>query len=287
MFKEIHFHRIIIFIAIICVFILGYFLREVSYAEKIETEFYKVFREIDIEQSQQQAGVAESILPGAIDVPILIYHSISPHRHKESRLVKYYDVSPESFEKELIYLRDNGYNVIPLGDLVDSLYGKKSLLPKSVVITIDDGWHSQYKYAFPLLKKYHDTATFFIFTNAPGAKYYMNWDEIREMDKAGMTIGGHTKSHPYLVEIKDPARLKDEIIGGKKILEEHLGKTVNLFAYPFGHYTNEIISIVKEAGYKSARSTYKGTHHTTADLYTLKGREVTDDFDSFVKIFSE
>jgi len=97
-----------------------------------------------------------------------------------------------------------------------------------------------------------------------------------------MTIGGHTKSHPYLPSITDPDTLRREIISSKNIIEDQIGKKVNLFAYPYGHYNDQIISIVKEAGYKLARSTYKGIYNSKNDLYTLKGIEVTDDLTKFV-----
>lgn len=222
----------------------------------------------------------------SIHVPILIYHSVSPHHPGESPVVKYYNVDPKIFEKQLIYLRDGGYNVISMSDLANALYGRETLPPKPVIITFDDGWKSQYIYAFPLLKKYHDTALFYIYTNVTDHERFMTWEDIKKMDEEGMTIGGHTRSHPYLTDIKNRAQLQDEIMVGKKILEEHLGKTVDHFAYPFGHYSSDAISVVKEAGYKSARSTYVGTHHTLDDLYTLKGGEVSDDFDAFVDLIS-
>jgi peptidoglycan/xylan/chitin deacetylase (PgdA/CDA1 family) len=186
-------------------------------------------------------------------------------------------------EKQLRYLKDHNYVVISLDFLVEALKQNILLPPKSIVLTFDDGWRNQYAYAFPLLQKYNATATFFIFTNAIDHDLFLTWDQIRVMDNSGMSIGGHTRSHPYLPDITDPAVLRDEIIGSKKIIEDQIGQKIDLFAYPYGHYREDIIAIVKEAGYKSARSTYKGINHTSADLYTLKGVEVSDDFDTFVK----
>ena len=110
----------------------------------------------------------------------------------------------------------------------------------------------------------------------------MTWDEIRTMNNSGMTIGGHTRTHPYLVNVTDPQVLQDEIAGGKKIIEKQIGQPIELFAYPYGHYSDKVVQAVKDAGYLSARSTYKGVYHTSADLYTLKGVDVTDDMDAFI-----
>ena len=180
------------------------------------------------------------------------------------------------------YLKDADYVVIGLDFLASALEQNISLPPKSVVLTFDDGWRSQYSYAFPVLKKYGFTATFFIYTDAIDHNYFLTWDQVRFMNSEGMTIGGHTKSHPYLPDVHDPAQLREEIIGGKRIIEDQIHQKIDLFAYPFGHYRDEIIAIVKEAGYTAARSAYKGINHTKDDLYKLKAVEATDDFGKFV-----
>ena len=69
----------------------------------------------------------------------------------------------------------------------------------------------------------------------------------------------------------------------KTLRTNRIGHPINLFAYPYGHYTDQIIEIVKEAGYKAARSAYKGAYHARGDIYTLKGIEATDDFAKFVR----
>jgi peptidoglycan/xylan/chitin deacetylase (PgdA/CDA1 family) len=153
---------------------------------------------------------------------------------------------------------------------------------KSIVITLDDGWKNQYVNAYPILKQFGYTATFFIFSDAIDTPHFFSWDQVRVMNNSGMSIGGHTKSHPYLPSITDSDVLRKEIISSKHIIEDQIGTKINLFAYPFGHYNDQIISIVKEAGYKLARSTYKGVYNSKSDLYTLKGIEVTDDFNKFV-----
>lgn len=224
--------------------------------------------------------------PGALRIPILVYHSVRPHALVETPIIKRYVVDPASFEKQLTYLKENGYTVISLNYLSDALAKKVTLPPKSAIITFDDGWENQYRYAFPLLEKYGFTATFFVFTNAIGHRYFMTWDELRFMDKYRMDIGGHTKSHLYLWQITDQNTLNDEIISSKKIIEEYLGRVIDTFAYPFGHYSDQVIETVKAAGYKIARSTYPGIYHDKENIYKLKAIEVTDNFDDFVKNLS-
>ena len=273
----------IIFTAII-VILLGtsVYFRANQGNDTLQNEFLKKTDKLNSEQALQE--IPEKAPPAdAVKVPILIYHSVKPHLAIETALVKYYVLSPESLEKQFRYLRDNGYTVIGLDFLVDALTKTITLPPKSVVLTFDDGWENQFQYAYPILKKYNYTATFFIFTRAIDRQSFLTWNQVKTMDTGGMTIGGHTRTHPYLPDITDPVVLRREIIGGKSVIENRIGHPINLFAYPYGHYNDQIIKIVKEAGYESARSAYKGIYHTLDDIYTLKGVEATDDFAKFIK----
>ena len=151
---------------------------------------------------------------------------------------------------------------------------------KPVLLTFDDGWENQYKYAFPLLKKYGMLATFYVYTNPIGTKHFLSWDEIREMDAAGMTIAAHSVSHPYYKELS-LAAVKDEVEKSKQIIESHIGKPVVHFASPFGYTNPDIIEIIKAAGYKTARTTYKGIYQDNA--FRLRGFLVSDNYKDFVK----
>ncbi len=237
-----------------------------------------------LKEEQALQDTVEKVQPESVHVPILIYHSVHPHTPNEISVVRYYDVAPTAFEKQLQYLKDNNYAVISSSYLAEALEKNITLLPKTVIINFDDGWKNQYKYAFPLLKKYGYTATFFLPSDMIGhGSAFMTWDQVKDLDNAGMEIGGHTRTHPYLPTIDSQADLISEIKGGKTVLESQLGHPIFSFAYPFGHYNDNIISVVKKAGFTSARSTYKGVYNSLAEIYKLKGVEATDDFAKFVE----
>ena len=248
--------------------------------ESYQEAFLSNIERFDVEHASQ--GKTENAEPGSVYVPILIYHSVRPHSPAELALQRYYDVAPGAFENQLRYLKEHGYTVISLDYLGIALDQNITLPPKSVVITFDDGWRNQYSYAFPLLRKYGYTATFFIFTDAIGRDNFLTWDQIRVVNNSGMTIGGHTRTHPYLFELTNMDSLRQEIIGGKRIIEDQIGHSIQEFAYPFGQYDDRIIGVVKEAGYQFARSTHRSVYNAKSDLFTLKGVEITDDFDQFV-----
>ena len=220
---------------------------------------------------------------GRVKIPILTYHSIRFYPVSEYKQFTDLTVTPDIFEKQIAYLHEHSYHIISFDQLVDHLLKDSPLPSQPIVITFDDAWESQYLNALPVLKKYNDTATFFIFTNAIGHKHFLNWDQIKELDKLGMTIAGHTKSHPYLLKIADGATLREEIADSKKILEEKLKKPVLFFAYPFGQHNEKIVQMVKDAGYRAARGTSGDVWQDKNDLFTLKGIQVTDNMGMFVR----
>lgn len=223
----------------------------------------------------------------SIKVPILIYHSVRPYYPGITKLVKEFTVPPDVFEDQLKYLHDNGFTPITPDDLTNYLTSGKSLPQKPFMITLDDGWRNQFNYAFPVLKKYNDHAVFYIYSDVIGKKHFLTWDEVKNMANANMIIGGHTKSHPELSKIVDDNALRQEIVGSKKIIEDHLGKTLNDFAYPFGKYNDHVVSMVAQAGYKSARTVVGGNYQSKEALLTLHGIIITGDFNRFVALINK
>ena len=209
--------------------------------------------------------------PDQVSVPILIYHSIRPYRTEDLGGVRKYITTPEALDEEFAYLKESGHESISLDDLRQHLESGKPLPEKPVIICFDDGPETQYVYALPLLKKHSFTATFFLFTNAIGRKHYLSWDQVLELSADGMQIGCHSMFHPYLTRITDEKQLWREIAGSKEVLEAHLGKPVTTFAYPFGQYNDQVVELVKQAGYTCARGTYPGIIHSREDLFTLTG----------------
>jgi peptidoglycan/xylan/chitin deacetylase (PgdA/CDA1 family) len=230
-------------------------------------------RQISSPPTQESSVAAAATVASSTrqaQVPILVYHIVRPSYPSDDASVKAYAVTPETFDAELSHLATAGYTVIGFGELEAFLDTGAPLPPKPVILSFDDGWSDQYEYAFPILQKYHDTATFFVFTNGIGVKGYLTWDNLRTMINAGMRVGDHSKSHPYLTKIADPAKLADEIEGSKALLEEKLGVPITEFAYPFGQHNAAIITQLQAAGFKSARGDYwSGNTQSDANRYTL------------------
>ncbi len=193
----------------------------------------------------------ESFQP--IRVPILLYHRFGPLASDSMT------VTTDSFKSELKYLIDNDYRVIPLADLVDCYIGKGKILPpRSVVITVDDGHKTVYSDMLPLVKKYQIPVTLFIYPSAiSNATYAMTWGQLRELKETGLfDFQSHTYWHPNFKKDKGrlrPAEYETSVImqlkKSKERLEKEFNRSVNMLAWPFGIYDDDLIRKAKEAGY--------------------------------------
>ncbi len=189
----------------------------------------------------------------AVRVPILLYHRFGPVAGDSMT------VTTDNFKSDLKYLSDNGYRVIPLGDLVDYYLGrKKSLLPGSVVITVDDGHKSVYTEMLPLVKKYQIPVTLFIYPSAiSNAAYAMTWSQLKELKETGLfDFQSHTYWHPNFKKDRRrlrPAEYETSVImqlkKSRERLEKEFNGRVNMLAWPFGIYDEDLIRMAKQTGY--------------------------------------
>lgn len=231
---------------------------------------------------------ATSASTDSIRVPILVYHSVAPHHPGQTPAQIQLDVDTTVFRDQMSYLVEHKYNVISLERFVDALEGHRSLPDHAVVITFDDGWANQYHHAFPILRQFGLKATFFVYTKPIGRddSLYMNWQQVRELQDAGMTIGSHSRTHPQLTTV-DAATLRDEVENSRKDFEQHLGAAPDLFAYPYGAWNAEAAAAVQTAGYRAARAYPFGPWNTPANLFALRSILVTDDMRAFERALGD
>ncbi|GEM_PF-1151689 len=214
-----------------------------------------------------------------IRVPILAYHNIRPDNKKMSAEVF---MTPEEFEHELRYLKENGFQSVTFDDLGRAIRFGATIPEKSIILSFDDSWGGQYTYALPLLEKYGFKGMFFIWTDMLDKEGYLTSEQLKEFVSSGMEIGGHSKSHLDLTKVLDGALLQKEVGEDKKVLEEKAGIKINNFAYPFGAFNDAVVHAVSMAGYTSARATTKGAYHDSDSLFALHANVMARDFNSFL-----
>jgi peptidoglycan/xylan/chitin deacetylase (PgdA/CDA1 family) len=215
-------------------------------------------------------------------VPILVYHHIRLTL-EGSKGLRRMTVTAEVFGRQMKFLQDNGYHVINFSDVADYFEQGRELPTLPVIITFDDGWVTQYENALPFLSQYHFPATFFVVTDYVGHRGFVSWPQLQTLLSEGMKIGSHSRTHPRLTKISDPAQLWDQIYNSKTILESQLEAPVAEFAYPYGLYNTATAGMVKAAGYRVGRACCTGIAHTSTDIFALRAIMVPDDLTMFQK----
>lgn len=195
---------------------------------------------------------------------ILMYHRFGESEHPST------NIKVEQFEAHIEELRKQRYTVLPVSEIVDKVARGETLPDRTVGITIDDAYASVYQRAWPKLRAANFPFTLFVATDpvdraAPG---YMTWDQIRELSKAGVTMGSQTKSHPHLPTIS-LEEVKRELDGSNARFVAELGDRPALFAYPFGEFDLNIRDLVIDRGFKAAFGQNSGVMHTLLDSFAL------------------
>jgi len=142
-----------------------------------------------------------------------------------------------------------------------SIYGfagiiKKHIPDKLVVLTFDDATASQYSIVAPMLKEFGFDATFYVCEFPPNFKdssKYMNWRQIRELDRMGFEVANHTQTHPNVTRLSD-SLLNDELSYIEKKCDSlHIAKPTT-FAYPGYGLNLPVIAALQKRGYLFARA---------------------------------
>ena len=179
---------------------------------------------------------------------------------------------PEGFECQLLELRRRGYQFVSLTHLVDDICKQGAEKTQAVAVTFDDGWIDNYRFALPILKKLAVPATFFVTSahlgNGTQDKKRMNLAQLKELLDAGMSIGGHSRTHPTLTRLPLD-QVRAEIAGCRADLKQALGVDVRFFAYPGGAFNSSVARLTQEAGYIAACSVLGPARNDRSSLFWL------------------
>jgi peptidoglycan/xylan/chitin deacetylase (PgdA/CDA1 family) len=225
-------------------------------------------------------------------VPVLMYHQLLEGPANPSK----YLITPAQFERDLQKLHRHGYTTVTVNDLIAYTHGKKDLPEKPIIITFDDGYESDYVYAFPLLQKHNARACFFVigkyadfYSNEPGKKdisySHLNWAQIQEMHESGLAeFHSHTYDRHYSDYTRNVLKRKNESEDeyNKEIAVDfnrlnhkyyhYIGVTPTAFSCPFGLYDDQLKKAVRDCGYSAIFTSWGRVNVLTGDpeeLYDL------------------
>lgn len=180
-------------------------------------------------------------------IPILMYHHFVEETVAETGVSEI--ISAELFEKQLNYLKEKGFNTISMSQLRDYLFFEKKLPDNPLVITIDDGYESNYTIAYPILKKNNIPANINIVVSSrgkkPGNYQHLSWEQTKEMLDSGLIeIGSHTYNlHNEDIKLKETdntdkyyQRVYDDFQLSRKLMIQNLEQEPFIFCFPYGSY---------------------------------------------------
>ncbi len=237
-------------------------------------------------------------------IPVLMYHNISNNVTSEN-------VTPEKYLDDMMTLKKAGYTAIFFSDLVGYLKGQNSLPAKPVIITFDDGYYSNYEYAYPIAQKTNMKFTISVIGWSIGRNTFINsnksiiphfgWDEMKEMYDSGFVdIQCHTfdlhspegLSNGYATPVGQgvmpeknetfenyQSRIQKDLTMFNDLIDKHLGYRTTFLFYPYGAYNQDTESIVSKFDFTGTVTIEEGvrTFSDLADLHEIPRINVSND----------
>ncbi|MDX6689919.1 MAG: hypothetical protein QOG15_1376 [Solirubrobacteraceae bacterium] len=208
-------------------------------------------------------------MPGAHLAPgepvaVLMYHVIGVRPPSAPNPTLW--VTPQEFTAQVKGLRKAGYNAVTLRQVWDAWHHGGKLPRKPVVLSFDDGYAGQVRYALPTLARRGWAGVLNL--KLGNLKDMGGTRTVRRMTRAGWEIDSHTLTHPDLTTV--PAQqLRRELVVSRARLRRYFHQAVSFFCYPSGRFDATVVAAVKDAGYKAATTVELGWAKPGGDPYTL------------------
>lgn len=216
-----------------------------------------------------------------LSYPVLMYHHILPEEDnkvfKENSCV----LALSDFEEQMKYLYDNGFYAMTCADVIGLLYDFKAPPKKSVWLTFDDGYDSNFLYAYDVLKRYGFRATIFVISSyITEQRVPYNPDKLvylceEDMEKYAdvFDYASHSDNLHYLngngqaaLEFEDTAVIYDDT--NAALSNENINiKTI--YSYPYGKVGESAVEILKDSGIKAAVTVKWGYLNPFTDPHSI------------------
>ena len=207
------------------------------------------------------------------DVPVLMWHNLAQESSGDMT------ISVDTFRAQIEALHEAGFKTVSLQQLYDYVHFGTELPEKPIVLTFDDGYFSNYEYAFPILQEYDMQATIFAIGVSVGKDTYKDTDhamtphfgadEAREMVDSGLiSVQSHTFDMHQWPPFEDgnaqvretllpfdgeadadyEAAVEADFAESRELLESITGQPVNALAFPEGAYVTLTQDALRSAG---------------------------------------
>ena len=225
------------------------------------------------------------------DVPVLMWHNLAEESSGDMT------ISVDTFRAQIEALHEAGFKTVSLQQLYDYVHFGTELPEKPIVLTFDDGYFSNYEYAFPILQEYDMQATIFAIGVSVGKDTYKDTDhamtphfgadEAREMVDSGLiSVQSHTFDMHQWPPFEDGnAQVRETLLPfdgeadadyetaveadfaeSRELLESITGQPVNALAFPEGAYVTLTQDALRSAGAELTFTTVRAVNTVVKGL---------------------
>ena len=238
---------------------------------------------------------------------VLAYHEVA---EGPGTLERDYAVTPANFQAQIGWLAEHGYHFTSIDDLLAARAGRRSLPPRSVLLSFDDGYRSFYDNAFPVLKRQKAPALLGLvgsWLETPAGlvhfgdelqprERFLSWEQIRELERSGLVeAGSHThdlhkgitanpqrNSEPavtsrlyrpgkgYESEAEYRHRLRVDLARNSDLLQERLGHQARAIVWPYGRYNATAAAVATDLGMPVGLTLDDGPNRAGVPLSALR-----------------
>jgi peptidoglycan/xylan/chitin deacetylase (PgdA/CDA1 family) len=211
--------------------------------------------------------------------PVLLYHGFGWRSHEADPFGLFVPV--ERFEGQLRLLK-RYFHPLDLGGYLAGLEEQR-WPPRSVLVTIDDGYVSTLEEAAPLLARHGVPAVLFVPAGLLGQRStwmprmpgepLLTAEQLLHVSTLGVEVGVHGMDHRLLAGL-DPAQLRRQVVEAREVLGGILGHPPRSFAYPGGVFDERTVAAIAAGGYDVAFSVHRSVDRRDAERFTVRRRGV-------------
>jgi peptidoglycan/xylan/chitin deacetylase (PgdA/CDA1 family) len=233
----------------------------------------------DVQRTTQWTNGVEATSDAYV-ASILVYHRFGPVASDAMT------VRTQTFRGQLAWLRDHGRPIVPLRQVVDSVRGIGTAPPpRAVVLTVDDGHRTVFTEMWPVVRDYGVPVTLFIYPSAiSNASYAMTWEELATLQQTGLfDVQSHTYWHPNfkterrtLLPSAYDALVSTQLARSRAVLASKVGGGVDLVAWPFGIYDDDLLGRAAACGYVAGLTLDRRPVTTSERVMALPRYLITD-----------
>ena len=217
-----------------------------------------------------KATTDPAVIAARATVPVLCWHQLRDWQPSDTAYARRLLICPPAvFRAQLDALARAGYTTITPDHYLAHLSTGAPIPAKPVLLSFDDSQGSQVSEGLPQLRRRSMTATFFVMTVVLGKTGWMNRDDLRRLDAAGMTVAAHTWDH-HRTDQYTPADYSVQFDQPRDLLQSVLRKPVHHFAYPYGAWSGADFTPLRQAGYATAFQLDDKPVDPRAPLLTLR-----------------